>query len=257
MKYMPIVDIQKLASIAAPVLTPLGPAAVLIQGLHDGLVKSGMDTNFAWVPSSSSGIGMELTGFLASKMTVRALKGNDWTSFLLAICGIVGYIIFAVMGIQYVPNAEMFQAFVGMSTIAYFAYGVYEYMQNKDARTLQALEVTTKAQEVELERKERENRMEIERIQAEANAKAREAEAQRMLTNAQTRQIKAGKPVSSVSKGVQPSSVHGGQFQADPAKIKEIQDYWKNNLATNPSLSARQVAKACQCSPTTAGKYKP
>ena len=168
-------DYQKIASIAAPSLTPLAPAAVLMQGLHDGLVLSGMNTSMAWIPAASSGLGMELTGFLASKMTVRALKMGDGVSFFLAALGIVGYVAFAVIGIQRVPNADMFQAFVGMSTIAYFAYGVYEWMTTKDEKknkaAADALKIEDAARRSEIEYNEQMAALEKGRAESAHRAK--------------------------------------------------------------------------------------
>lgn len=73
----------------------------------------------------------------------------------------------------------------------------------------------------------------------------RETDAQRKLIAAQARLAKA-------SNGVQPvSKVSSGQV--DTPEAQKVKACWKDN----PNWSARQVAAACNVSPTTASKYKP
>ena len=225
-------DYQKIASIAAPSLTPLAPAAVLMQGLHDGLVLSGMNTSMAWIPAASSGLGMELTGFLASKMTVRALKMGDGVSFFLAALGIVGYVAFAVIGIQRVPNADMFQAFVGMSTIAYFAYGVYEWMTTKDEKknkaAADALKIEDAARRSEIEYNEQMAALEKGRAESAHRAKLDE--------------IRLAKLGAGTSAGRQKSPVEstGRNYNFTPEKLKAVRDF----LSANPGASESEVSAA-------------
>ena len=235
-------DYQKIASVAAPSLTPLAPAAVLMQGLHDGLVLSGMNTSMAWIPAASSGLGMELTGFLASKMTVRALKMGDGVSFFLAALGIVGYVAFAVIGIQRVPNADMFQAFVGMSTIAYFAYGVYEWMTTKDEKKNKAaadmLKIEDAARRSEIEYNAQMAALEKGRAESEHRAK---------LDEIRLAKLDAGRP--NVVQSVRSTSVQG----LNKDWLQKTRDY----LAQKPDATTREIsAMLGASSPSTGKTYK-
>jgi hypothetical protein len=236
-------ELQKIASVAAPACTPLGPAAILIQGLHDGLVKSGMNTSVAWLPAILSGAGMELTGFLASKMTVRAIKNQDWASMCVAACGIVGYVVFAVIGIQNVPNSEMFQAFVGMSTIAYFAYGVYEWMTTKDEKALKTqaavLDLNKQKQAADLEYAERMAKIEHERLEREHRLKLDDIR----LAKASIGQVQA---VQSVQRTTVQNSLN-------PEWLQKTRDF----LRTNPGATTREIAALLGAgSPSTGKVYR-
>lgn len=81
--------------------------------------------------------------------------------------------------------------------------------------------------------------------QAETDRQIAAMDAERKLTNALTRNAKA-------SIGKQ-TGKQATQFQADEALIKLIKMYWTQN----PGASYREVAQACKCAPSTAGKYKP
>lgn len=76
----------------------------------------------------------------------------------------------------------------------------------------------------------------------------KETDAQRKLVAAQARLAKASSGVQQVSTV---STKKSGQVNT-PEAVK-VMACWK----ANPTWSARQVASACQVSPTTASKYKP
>lgn len=73
----------------------------------------------------------------------------------------------------------------------------------------------------------------------------KETDAQRKLIAAQARLAKVSNGVQQVSK------VSSGQV--DTPEALKVKACWKDN----PTWSARQVAAACEVSPTTASKYKP
>lgn len=210
-------NIDKIASIAAPVMTPFAPAVTLMAGLHAGMVATGVSWWAALVPAAASGIGMEMSGMLAGAMTFRAVKERDWVGGALAALGVVGYVWFAWDGMGKIPNSGVFKTFVLMSLISYFSAAIYQYFEDKRTRT--------HAQVVD----------------------------QVSLIKAQTSLQRAQNKGAKIVQAVQPVQPGGQLFAANPAQVQQIRAYW----AANPSATTRQVARACQCSPTTASKYKP
>lgn len=147
-------QIDKLASIIAPIATPLAPAVTLMAGLHAGMVATGINTYAALVPAVASGVGMEFSGMLAGSMTFRAIKERDVIGGVLAALGVVGYVWFAADGMRKIPNSGVFQSFVLMSLISYFSAAIYQYFDDKSKRThavvdekLSLLDAETKLQE--------------------------------------------------------------------------------------------------------------
>jgi flagellar biosynthesis GTPase FlhF len=136
--------IDYLASVAAPILTPLAPATILMSGLYAGMVAAGVDRNIAYIPAVSSGVGMELCGILASAMSFRAIKEKDLAGGALAALGIVGYVLFAMLGMSKIAGAGVFQAFVLMSLVAYFVAAIYQYFEDKKTKRVA---MRTEAQE--------------------------------------------------------------------------------------------------------------
>jgi hypothetical protein len=245
-------DIQKMASLASPVLTPLGPAAVLVQGLHDGLTIAGMDSGFAWFPAIMSGTGMELTGFLASKMTVQAIKNSDWRSAAFAAVGIVGYIWFAVSGIANVPNSAMFRAFVGMSTIAYFVYAVYEYITTKGQKDIIAQERAIAERKKQLDLKEAEQKAEIEYRErlAKIEADKQKAEHQARLDGIRLAKVTTGQKPASSGRPVDKSSL-------DPAVLAWVRTFYADPRNSGKAAAAMVGVAGCPfTSRETARKYK-
>lgn len=204
----------------APILAPVAPALMFGNNLYNGLLADGMNANLAIWGAFGGTVGVEFSGALACSMAVKAYHNKDTRVMWVSIASAVVYAVFVFAGIARAKNSATFASAVFISLIAYLMLGVYQDYLDKKA------EATKRNDE------------EIKRMDAE-----------RRLTNAHTRQIKAGGVVSNVSSGGQSS----GQFQASPAMIATIQAYWK----ANPSASLRQAAQACKCSPTTAGKYKP
>jgi len=239
------------ASTTAPILTPLAPATILMSGLYTGMVASGVNSYIAYVPAISSGIGMELSGFLAGSLTFRAIKERDLAGGALAVLGIVGYVSFAALGMSKIPNAGVFQAFVFMSLVAYFVTAIYQYFEDKkikkDKERVDKNDDADRAAKAEKERIENN----IAMLEAQTKSKVAELAAQAIIEKEKSNQARAEarKSKNQVSNG----GVHGGQFKADPELIKTIIEYWQNN----PNVSYRVAADACKCSPMTAKKYKP
>lgn len=204
----------------APILAPVAPALMFGNNLYNGLLADGMNANLAIWGAFGGTIGVEFSGALACSMAVKAYHNKDTRVMWVSIASAVVYAVFVFAGIARAKNSATFASAVFISLIAYLMLGVYQdYLEKKAEAT-------------------KRNDEEIKRMDAE-----------RRLTNAQTRQMKAGGQVSNVST----VNVHAGQFQIDPAMIATIQAYWR----ANPNASLRQAAQACKCSPTTAGKYKP
>jgi hypothetical protein len=239
-----------IASLTAPIATPLAPATILMSGLYSGMVASGVNSYIAFIPAISSGVGMELSGFLAGSLTFRAIKERDLAGGILAAIGIVGYVSFAALGMSKIPNAGVFQAFVLMSLVAYFVTAIYQYFEDKVAK--KSKERIDKNDDADRATKAEKARMEndIAMLKAQTENKVAELAAQAIIEKEKSNQARADarKAKSQVSNG----GVHGGQFKANPDLIKAIADFWKNN----PTASDREVAKACKCSPMTAKKYK-
>lgn len=207
----------------APLMAPIAPALMFGNNLYSGMISGGMDKTLALVGATCGTIGVELSGAFACAMAVKAYHKHDTRVMWIAIVCTLIYAVFVFAGIATSKNSATFASAVFISLIAYLMLGVYQdYMDaQKETRESVDLEVKTLT-------------------------------AKRLLTNAEARKLKAGVTVQPGVQSSTVSSVHSGQFQADPAMIKVIQDFW----IANPKASSRQVAKACKCSPTTAIKYK-
>lgn len=213
----------------APILAPVTPAFMFGNNLYKGLIADGFDHSVALGASIAGTIGVEASGAFACAMGVKAFRNGDKFILLVSVICAVIYGIFVIVGVSTAKNAQTFGSAVVISLVAYIMLGVYQSYMDTQKQTTD-----------------------------ESRRKVEELTAQRLLNNSEARKIKAASGnVQPSTKGVQPSTVHRGQFQANAVQIKEIQDFWKTNLPNNPDLSARQVAKACKCSPTTALKYKP
>ena len=212
-------DKYAVATFLAPFITPIAPAAILINTLYFGMIAMGMNTNVALVSSIATGAGAELSGMVAAYAVVQAWRRKKSGHLSVGIIAFSLYVLFMVIGIWAGNNPLALIVAVFLSIIAYLGVAVLEdlLMEHKEvAETTQGQIGLTKAQ-ASLER-----------------AKARQAE--------------AGAPVQQVST----VAVHAGRFQVDAAQIERIRAYW----ASNPGASLRAAAEACQCSPMTAKKYK-
>ena len=211
-------NITNIQSIAAPILAPIAPAILFGNSLHAGMIADGVQPTLAAVGAVLGTGGVELSGALACSMAVLAYHKRDNKIMWISILAAVIYAIFVMIGIAQAQHTATFAGAVVISLVAYAMQGVWQSYTNK---------------------------LRIE--QAESDQRIREMEAARKLTNAQTRQMKAGG-------SVQVSTAVGHSFQQlDPAVIAEIQAYWQSN----PGASLREVGGACGVSPMTAGKYKP
>ena len=101
-----------------PFLTPIMPAAMAVAGMASSGARTMMG-GFAIVPSLASGLGMEATGYLSAHLLIKAVRKNDILSGVLSLLFLIAYAGFAIHAMQNIPNAEMFQAFVGMSINTY------------------------------------------------------------------------------------------------------------------------------------------
>lgn len=210
----------------APILAPVTPAFLFGNNLYKGMIADGFDPSVAIWASVLGTVGVEASGAFACSMGVKAFKGGDKTILIVSIICASIYGIFVYAGISTAKNAQTFGSAVVISLVAYVMLGVYQDYIDKQKQ-----------------------------VKDNSKQKVDEMTAQRLLNNSEARKIKAALGgVQASTTGVQRvQRVHAGQFQADPAMIKTIQDFWK----ANPGTSSRQVAKACKCSPTTAGKYRP
>lgn len=218
-----MISLTTIQSWLAPLMAPIAPALMFGNNLYAGMISGGMDKTVALIGAICGTIGVELSGAFACAMAVKAYHKHDTRVMWIAIISTLIYAVFVFAGIATSKNSATFASAVFISLIAYLMLGVYQdYVDaQKETREKVDLEVKTLT-------------------------------AQRLLTNAEARKLKAGVTVQQSVHVSSASTVHRGQFQTDPQMVKNIQDYWKSH----PQASSRDVARACKCSPTTAGKYK-
>lgn len=214
-------NVTNIQSIIAPILTPIAPAVLFGNNLYNGMVADGVNHSLAITAAVLGTAGTELSGALACGMAVMAYHRRDYKIMWISIFAALVYALFVVVGILQAKNTATFAGAVAISLIAYLMQGVWQSYNDK-----------------------------LRTEQVETNLQISLMEAERKLTNAQTRQVKAGatvqRPTASGHAG------HAGQFTANEELIKSIQAFWE----ANPNASLRQCASACKCSPMTASKYK-
>lgn len=216
-------NLPRLQSVIAPLATPVAPAAFLANEVYRAM----MIVNFpAWLALGCAIVtiaGIESTGALACVSAIRAWQRKSYTAMWIAIFGAVVYaaIVWAGIATMAEERARIFGVMVLLTLVAYAVYAMYTGFDKTDTEQSQAAAVSVGL-----------------------------LDAERKLTNAKTRQIKAG-AVSSVQmdKIGQTGQPIG---QVTPSGQRVI-DYLNAN---GDGESLRQIADAVGIkSPSTVDKW--
>lgn len=217
-------DLPKLQALIAPLATPVAPALLLGNEMYQVMVLSEIWWLLALVSATAAIVGLEFTGALASYMAVRAWGRRDWGAMMVSMAGALMYAAIVMGGIAIMPEqrARVFAVMVLASLVAYIGYGLYHSYAERDTARAQA------------------GVMELDRL-----------DKQRLLINAQTRQIKAGQ-VSSLSSG----RVDTLTGQVDMPAVTPIGQKVIDYFGQHPDASLRTVSAEVGCSPETVRQWK-
>lgn len=218
---MAIMDKYDILSIIAPVAAPAAPATMLVNILYSDLTRESVSNTFALGAAIFSGIGAEASGMIAAYVGIQAYRKQKYGLMFVAIASFIVYATFMAVGISSARNPMTMVSTIVISIIAYLAVGLLTDIRG----------ITSEAN-------------------TDANRQIALMEAERKLTNAQTRQAKT--QYTGVSR-VMDSEHPAGRYTQNSAKVKRVIEYWQ----AHPTASMRDVAKACDCSPSTAMRYKP
>lgn len=216
-------DLPKLQALIAPVATPVAPALLLGNEMYQVMVAVDINWALSMAAAFVAIIGLESAGALASYMAVKAWGRRDWGAMVLSMAGALLYAAIVMGGVALMPEARarVFGVMVFVTLVAYLGYGLYHsYIETE------------------------------QQAQRRIDNKRDLMKEERLLINAQTRQIKATGHVSSVSSGQLDTST--GQVDTSITPIgQKVLAY----LDDHPGASQRAVARDVGCSPTTAGKW--
>jgi len=150
-------------SIIAPISAPAAPATMLVNILYADLMRESVNQIAAMGAAVASGIGAEAAGMIAAYVGIQAYRKQKYGLMVVAIVAFIIYAAFMALGISVSQNPMTMISTIAISIIAYLAVGTYTALtgitddETRDAQTKIAV-----------------------------------MEAERKLTNAQTRNAKAG-----------------------------------------------------------------
>jgi hypothetical protein len=164
-------------------------------------------------------IGMMAVEIGTYKMLARAFAQQEWKAALFALFGALTVTGMVIFSVYSGADTRSLFSSTAVMVVGYVAIMVREYLGTKDQAKQTAIN------------------MQISLINAEKNK-----------INAETRKARADGLVH-----VDKSQTKAIAEKLSEEKIDIIREYWR----TYPDSNYRQVAQACGCSPSTAGKYKP
>ena len=207
-----------------PIFAPMPPAVVIGLQLYDEVMRAAHSPEWWWLASIAAVLGVVGTigaEMLSYKYALQAWaereRGAAALAFGLALI-VSGLIIWAVWRTD---DSRPLVVAVLVAIVAYVVSAIRQYIDTKRAR-----------------REENTDRQ------------LKVMDEQRKLVNAQARLAKAGGHPVQMSNG---QNGQTGQITQESEKVKRVKEYWK----ANPKASLRDCAKACECSPETARKWKP
>jgi hypothetical protein len=206
-----------------PFGTPAPSAFVMGINLHKFMV-SAIGTEYgwlAWLVAIIGVLGMEGVGGLSSILVSRSYVSKNYGIMRWAFLAVFGYAACVVVGIWTGGDSRAMVVTVVLTLLGYFVMAMWEGLQG------------FKEQHVE----------ELDTLHAETELARQQASIAR--ANARAARDGQGGQMPRVS------TVHLDKMDTKEAKL--VRSCWNDN----PNWSARQIASACQVSPTTASKYKP
>jgi 4-amino-4-deoxy-L-arabinose transferase-like glycosyltransferase len=230
-------NLARLQSFIAPLATPAAPALLLANELYRIMLLVDIPAWLSLIAAGVAIVGVEFSGALMCYNAIRAWNRRSWGAMWLAIGGAMIYAVIVWAGIATMEQqrGRVFGVMVLLTLVAYLAYAIYAAFDTADREADKAARASVIA----------------------AKAEAELVAEQRRLTNAQTRQLKAG--VSNSSTGqLTASSIQSGQPGQRPIIAitpagQSIIDYLDAN---GDGWSLREIAAACNnVSPMTAAKW--
>jgi cell division protein FtsB len=210
---------------AAPILAPV-PTAIAVGATlnHTLMTIPGTPVWLAMCGALSGAIAIEFGGGLMFSGAGVAFARRQWGALRAASVGALLYVGIVIYSVWTGGDSRPLVGSVLVTFVAYLAKAIMDYLREGKAEvaSVQQNTLDTLSLNVELEKQRA----------AQERAKAR---------------------VAKLSSGGQTGGRQATQFVADQDLITAIQDYWQ----AHPNATTREVAQACGCSPTTAGKYKP
>jgi flagellar biosynthesis GTPase FlhF len=231
-------DIEPIELVAkfAPFLTPIMPASMAVAGM----AQSGQNTmmgGFSIIPALASGLGMEGTGYLAAHLLIRSIRKKDLLSGILSVVFLVAYAAFAIHAMQNIENAEMFQAFVGMSVITYLGAGVFTRMKTTESEAQYEKDEAAKLQREELEKQR--FQLDIEKERAELARQAAEQAERAERARLEHEEKMAALRVREVNANVRQAKIEHG---AGVRPVRQNKPEQPNTPRTDAARLARVVA---------------
>lgn len=220
-----MLNLPKLQSIIAPLATPAAPAVLLANEVYRTMIDVDIQSIIALVSAIIAIVGIEFSGALMCHNAVKAWQRRSTQLMTVAIIGALIYAIIVIAAIATMPEARgrVFGVMVLLTLVAYAGYAIYTSFEADDSRTMA------------------DNQAQIDLL-----------DKQRLLTNAQTRQIKAGGPVSNVQLDKNGQIEQPAEQRITPAGQRII-EYLEAN---GPNASLRDIAQAVNVkSPSTVAQW--
>jgi len=216
-----VMNIYRIISLTNLIATPLAPAMIYASDVYRVLLDLKYNPYFAGVIASFAIIGIEGTGALTFHNATGAWREKSWSKMLLSILFGVIYTVIMIVGIQIINVRNSTIALLVLLTVgAYIGSAIYHSSEESKAE----------------EQTDVDNKLEL-------------LKAKRLLTNAETRNLKVQteRPTVQLDKTEQSMNT---QRRITP-KAKQI----KVVLDEHPDWSKRQIADDVGCSPTTASYW--
>jgi len=219
-----MINLPKLQSIIAPLATPAAPAVLLANEIYRVMIDVNIPFWLAIGTATIALLGIESGGALMCHNGVRAWQRKSYGLMWVAIAGALVYAAIVWAGIATMPEARarILGTLVFLTLVGYAAYAIYSAVEDSEREAA-----------------------------AGSARRIDEMKAERLLTNAQTRQIKAGGLLSN-----RPIEQNGQiEHPKTPAITplgRRIIDELEANGPPSESRSLRDIARAVgNCSPST------
>jgi len=227
--------LPKFQSIVAPLAAPIAPAVLLANEIYTVMIELTIPNWIALISSIVGIAGIDFSGALMCIGAVRAWRRRSWGLFGVSIVGAIVYALIVYVGIASMPHerGRVFGVMIFLTLVAYAGYAIFTVFEEESAIDAKATQAKADASQAEIDRLNAENR----------------------LTNARTRQIKAGGSVQTVQ-SVQSNTEQTAESDSS-IRITALGQRIIDALGENPDRSLREIADAVGgCSPATVKEWK-
>lgn len=210
-------NLPKIQALVAPLSAPIPSALGVASEAFNYFYITDSYNFVSWFAAIGAFVGIETLGGASCYALVKLHRQNNYgIEFWIAFCGILAYIGSGLYSLAHSPIIIFFF----LAPFSYFAYSILRNMETEHAEKVSETETQIKL-----------------------------TEAQTRLINAETRKTRAEKVSNVQPIQVDTRPVSSGQTEQCRTDVIQLLD-------NDPTLSAREIARRLNISPTTASFHK-